>query len=181
MKAIPDFDKVEETGNSLPAPPPGGYVCIITGVEDNPEKEYLSIVYDILEGEYKGYNTKFEERNGFPALRCIRSYKEKARGAFKGFIRTVTESGDGRLKWDWNEKRLIGQMCGFVVGEEEYRRSDGSIGVRLNTTWDNKTVQDIREGRFKVPPKKMLPVEEAPPPAWVSEAQNAPDDLPDDL
>ena len=56
MKPITNIASVQEasTGESkrLPA---GGYICKYTNVEDNEEKQYLYMEFDIAEGEYKGY------------------------------------------------------------------------------------------------------------------------------
>lgn len=163
MKPVNNWNEIEETGNKefkqLPA---GGYVCYITKVEDVPEKQYLRFEFDIFEGEFQGYGADCLERNGFTPLRFIRSYKEKAAGFFKGFIRCMEESNPNTLHWDWDEKKLLNKYFGAVLGEEEYRKNDGSIGVRLNVA-RTVTPADIRLGRFKVPARKTLPVTDTAP------------------
>ena len=163
MRPVENWNEIEETGNKEYKPlPAGGYVGYITKVEDVPEKEYLKLEFDIVEGEFMHYGSECLERNGFTPLRFIRSYKEKAAGFFKGFVRCMEESNPNTLHWDWDEKKLLNKYVGVILGEEEYRKNDGSIGVRLNVT-RTVTPIDIRTGRFKVPARKTLPATDTAP------------------
>lgn len=158
MKPIANYDSIEAQGNEeYKRLVPGGYVCRITKVEDHPDKSYLYIEFDIAEGEYMGYGASCLERNGFTPLRMYRSYSDKAAGMFKGFIQNV-EASNSSYHWDWKEQTLVGRLIGIVLGEEEYKKQDGSIGTRFNSR--DKTVDAIKNGRFKVPEKKTLPVEQ---------------------
>ena len=159
MKPISGWESVEAQGNEeFKRLVPGGYVCRITNVTDNPEKNYLYIEFDVAEGEYMGYGSNCMERNGFTPLRMYRSYTDKAAGMFKGFTQDVEASNAPHYKWDWNEKSLIGRLVGVVLGEEEYKKQDGSIGTRWNARTRPASV--IRDGKFKVPEKKTLHVEQ---------------------
>lgn len=161
MRPITNYDSIEATGNEeYKRLVPGGYVCRIIKVEDRPEKNYLYMELDISEGEYMGYSANCMERNGFWPLKLFRSYSDKAAGMFKGFIQQI-ESVNPGYHWEWKEQTLVGRVIGVVLGEEEYRKQDGSIGTRLNVV-RTKTPADIREGNFKVPEKKCLPVEQNP-------------------
>lgn len=161
MKPIGNWNEIEAQGNEEHKRlVPGGYVCRITNVTDNPDKQYLYIEFDIAEGEYMGYAASCMERNGFTPLRMYRSYTDKAAGMFKGFVQDV-EASNAHYKWEWDERSLIGRMIGVVIGEEEYKKQDGSIGTRFNAR--TKTVVAIRDGKFKVPEKKLLPVENTAP------------------
>lgn len=154
MKPISGWENVEAQGNEeYKRLVPGGYVCRITNVDDNPEKSYLYIEFDVAEGEFTGYGSSCLERNGFTPLRMYRSYTDKAAGMFKGFTQNVEASNPG-YKWEWKEKTLIGRQIGIVLGEEEYKKQDGSVGTRFNAR--DKTVDAIKNGRFKVPEKKVL-------------------------
>ena len=42
----------------------GGYICRVVKVEDNPQKEYLEIWCDPVEGEFKDFGTNAEQRTG---------------------------------------------------------------------------------------------------------------------
>ena len=159
MKPIGNWNEIEAQGNEEHKRlVPGGYVCRITNVTDNPDKQYLYIEFDIAEGEYMGYGSSCMERNGFTPLRMYRSYTDKAAGMFKGFVNDVEQSNAPHYKWDWNEKSLIGRMVGVVLGEEEYKKQSGEIGTRFNVR--TRTTAAIRDGKFKVPEKKTLPQEQ---------------------
>lgn len=136
----------------------GGYVCRIESVEDNPDKEYLYIEYDIDEGEFKNNFTQLASSFGFWGGRFYRSYKPKALGMFKSFILAVEGSNPG-YQFDDDETTLVGKKVGIVLQEEEYIGNDGNIKTRLVVN-KTKTVDDIRNGKFKVPDKKKLPVQE---------------------
>ncbi len=161
MKPINGWENVEAQGNDeYKRLVPGGYVCRITKVEDNPEKEYLYIEFDIAEGEYKRHGTQCLERNGFTPLRMWRSYSQKAAGMFKGFVQCMEQSNQNTFKWAWKEQELVGKFFGAVLGEEEYKKQDGNVGTRLNVV-RTKTPADIRAGDFKIPEKKLLKQEQA--------------------
>lgn len=159
MKPIANYDSIEAQGNEeYKRLVPGGYVCRIIKVEDRPEKSYLYMELDISEGEYMNYASNCMERNGFWPIKLYRSYSDKAAGKFKGFIQQI-ESVNPGYHWDWKEQTLVGRCIGVILGEEEYKKMDGSVGTRLNIT-RTKTPEDIRSGNFKVPEKKTLPKEE---------------------
>ena len=69
---------------------------------------------------------------------------------------------------------MRGQFVGLVLGEEEYKKNDGTVGTRLYVK-DIKTVEEIRKGDFKVPALKKLPVEDIP---TFTEIAGDDDDLP---
>lgn len=156
MKPINNWDDVEAQGNEeYKRLVPGGYVCRITKVEDNPEKSYLYIEFDIAEGEFTAYGASCLERMGFTPLKMYRSYTDKAAGMFKGFTQNVEQSNPN-YKWEWKEQSLVGRLIGIVLGEEEYiKKTDGSVGTRFNAK--DKSVDAIRNGKFKIPEKKLLP------------------------
>jgi hypothetical protein len=175
MKPINNWNEIEAQGNEESKRlVPGGYVCRITSVTDNPEKQYLCIEFDICEGEYTGYGANMMERYGFTPLRMYRSYSEKAAGMFKGFIQDVEASNAPHYHWDWKEQSLVGRTIGVVLGEEEYRKNNGDVGTRFNVR--TKTTAAIREGKFKVPEKKTLPVEQ--PTATFTAFEDASGELP---
>ncbi len=158
MKAI-DLSRVEaaQEHRRLPA---GGYVCGITRVEDVSEREYLRMEFDIAEGEYKNYYRQLQEKHGFWGGKLYKSYKEKALPFFKAFTTAVERSNAGYV-WDNNEQSLKRKLVGLVLGEEEYRKNDGSVGVRLYVAKEIEADR-IRCGNYEVPLCKQLPEPVAP-------------------
>ena len=161
MRAIQNFESVQPSTGEFAKPGPGGYILEIVSVEDvpfNPQTgkgDYLKICYDIADGDFRGfYREQAEHFNGAWYANFIRSYKEKALGMFKHFTNCVENSNAG-YTWAWDEKSLVGKFIGLVLGEEEYEKSDGSVGVRLYVK-EVKTVQEIKDGNFKIPELKVL-------------------------
>ena len=177
MKSINGWNDIEAQGNSttkvLPA---GGYVGKITNVTDVSDKEYLKIEWDISEGEFKGNGASCMERNGFMprAFSFIRSYKDSAIGFFKGFINSVEQSNPGFV-WDFKESALVGKSIGVVLGEEEYRKNDGTVGTRL-VVKRTISADDVRKGNFRVPDK--TPLKEEYKPVSFTPADDPDSDLP---
>ena len=163
MKVIENYENVQASTGEFARPTAGGYICKIIDVEDVPMNEqgkgdYLRIEYDIADGELKGYYKEQNDRwGGNWNASFIRSYKEKAQGMFKHFTNCIEQSNAG-YEWDWNEKGLIGKFVGLVLGEEEYKNSSGEIKTKL-TVNQVKTVEDIKNGNFKIPAPKKLVVE----------------------
>lgn len=159
MKAISNFDKIQESG-SFEKLPIGGYIVKILAVDDVPEKEYLKIFFDINEGEKKGFFTKaFKEdaraEKKWPnAGSFIRSYKEKALPMFKGFTNAIENSNKG-YSWNFDEKSLVNKVVGLVIGEEEYQNQKGQVRVRTYVS-AVRSVETIKKGDFKVPELKKL-------------------------
>ena len=92
MKHI-DMTNVKEAGefDRLPA---GAYVCVIRGVEDFPQKEYLKVTYDIAAGKYAGYydKTRADHPDWAWTGAYVKSYKTKALPMFKRFCSAVSKS-----------------------------------------------------------------------------------------
>ncbi len=160
MKPINDWNNVQASNDDFKRPGPGGYICKIISAVDVPEKEYLRIEYDIAAGEFKDHWQTTMEQFKWWGGDFYRSYKESALGMFKGFTDAVEGSNKG-YTWDWDEKGLSGKLIGLVLGEEEYVKNDGSIGIRLKVR-STKTVDQINEGRFRIPKLKKLDGENAP-------------------
>lgn len=143
--AVPDQMELERLK-------PGGYVCVLKVVTDEPQKEYLKIEYDIAEGANKGYYTALYQAKGFWGGTFYRSYKEKALPMFKGFLTAVQESTPGFVFRN-EEKTLEGKLVGLVLSEEEYMGNDGKVKKRLYVS-AVRNVDKIRKGDFTVAPLK---------------------------
>lgn len=153
-----DWSK-EQEAQEFARPGAGAYICRIVSIEDNPSKEYLKVFADIAEGEFKDYGKQTEDRTGkdFGYIRLIRSYKPKARGFFKGFLTALEKSNRNfsANSFDGNEQRLKGMWIGLVLGEEEYVKNDGTVGVR--TYVDSiRSGEAIRQNDYKVPELKKM-------------------------
>ena len=142
--------------------PAGGYVCRITKVEDfgSELKPYLRVVYDIAEGEYaRFYSDEWGKENEW-AHDMRQSYTPAAFGIFKGFLKAIDISNDGNFadaaENGFDEHLLVGCLVGLIIGEEEYQSNDGSVKTRLRVR-GARPIQNIREGKFKVPELKKLP------------------------
>ena len=156
MKKI-DWTKENEASGANDRLPAGGYICKITNVEDNPQREYLKIEYEIVDGQYKGWGEKTAGQ-GWWKLSFIRSYKPKARGFFKHFLAVLEKSNPGKFtvaSFGADENVLRGLFLGLVVGYEEYEGYDGAVKERLYVS-DIVPGQDIRSGNFKVPEFRKL-------------------------
>lgn len=153
-----DWSK-EQEAQEFARPGAGAYICRIVAVEDNPDKEYLKVFADFAEGGFKDYGKETEERTGkdWGYIRFIRSYKPKARGFFKGFLTSLEKSNRGFSadKFDGNEQRMKGMWIGLVLGEEEYKKNDGSVGVRTYVASIHSD-EAIRQGDYKIPELKKL-------------------------
>lgn len=158
MKPITNIASVQEASGDSTRLPAGGYVCKYTDVKDDPKKEYLYMEFDIAEGEYEGYFEDLNDRAGFWAGKCYRSYKEKALPMFKRMCSAVTKSNKGFI-FDGNEHAdettLIGKKIGLILGEEEYVKNNGETGTRLYVAREIP-VEDVKAGKFKVPELKKL-------------------------
>lgn len=152
MKNI-DWENVQEAAERSQVPP-GGYTAVITAVEDRPEQEGIKIELDIARGEWKGYFKELYDAKDFWGLTSWRSYKEKARPFFKGFLTAVQNSNRGYV-FDNNEQSLVGKLVGVVLQEEEYTKRDGSKGTRLNVV-QFMAASKIDMGSFQVPDMKRL-------------------------
>lgn len=186
MKSV-DLTNVQESGDGLRLPA-GGYICKYTNVEDRPDKEYLYMEYDIVEGEFKDYYKDLSARADFWGGRVYRSYKPAALPMFKRMCTAVSKS-NGNFVFDGgainnNEKTLIGKYVGLVFGEEEYIGNDGNKKTRLYV-FAEKSVQDIRDGNYKVPKLKLLkedtPANTSAPASGLEGFMNIPDDAGDEF
>ena len=163
MKPINNYENVQASTGEFARPSAGGYICKIidvTDVDHNPNTgngQYLKIEYDIADGDFKGYfKEQFDKWGGDWKANFVRSYKEKNLGMLKHFTNCIEQSNAG-YEWDWNEKGLIGKIVGLVLGEEEYQNNAGEIKTKL-VVKNIATVEDIKNGNFKVPAPKKLAV-----------------------
>ncbi len=158
------------TGGDYQRMPAGGYVARVQAVRvkgedygrviDYPEeKMYVKLIYDIDEGDFAGkFSDEYwagEEKDY--GHQIYLSWKNM--NAFKSSIKCIEESNPGfdamaaftADKWGL----FIGKRVGIVLGEEEYIGNDGSVKTRFGFP-RLKSVQDIHDGKYRVPPLKKL-------------------------
>lgn len=157
MKPIKGYNEAQPAGEyeKLAA---GGYVIKITGVEDDDQKQYLRITYDIAEGPEKGRYANETSDNAY-RHQFIRSYKEKALGMFRAFIKAIDAANgtsfDTRIEKGFPENELVGKLLGVLFGYEEYEANDGNVKERLRLV-RFLNLEQVRAGDFKVPELKKL-------------------------
>ena len=149
-----NWDNIEEA-QEYERPAAGGYICRITNVVDEEEKEYLKIEYDFAEGKFKNYWRELYNSKQFWGGNFIRSYKPKALPFFKGFKTAVEQSNTGYVFDEENLNGLNRKLVGLVLGEEEYLTNDGTVKTRLYVA-QVLSIYRIKDGDFKVPPLKKL-------------------------
>ena len=138
------FEKVEA----------GGYICGIYAVEDVPEREYLKISYDIVEGEKKGFYSKLKKEKGWELPLFIASYKETALPFFKGTITSIEKSNKG-YKFDSDETKLVGKKIGLVLFEKERINNNGKKVVDMRVDKAH-SVDAIKSGDFEIPERETI-------------------------
>ena len=159
MKRINNWENIQES-TSFKRLTPNGYICKILKVEDNPEKEYLKIYFDIVKGDDKGYFKKQydgdtrKERKWPNAGTFIRSYKDSAASMFKGFTNAVEKSNKG-YQWDFDEKTLVNKIIGLIIADEQYQNQKGQVRVR-NYVAAVRSVETIEKGEYEIPALKEL-------------------------
>ena len=144
VKEFTPFEKVEA----------GGYICGIYAVEDVPEKEYLKITYDIVEGDKKGFYSKLKKEKGWELPSFIASYKESALSFFKGTITSVEKSNKG-FKWADDEKALVGKKVGLVLFEKERINNNGKKVVDMRVDKAH-SIDAIKSGDFEIPERETV-------------------------
>lgn len=162
-----DYKNVKANTGDFVRLPAGGYVAQITAVEyKEGDKPFLECTFDIAEGEYKGFYSD-DWGKEHPYAHQFRQYQTpKSEGAFKGFLHNIDASNGtdfvkstentGRL----DERELVGKYIGLVIG---YRERVTDRGEVREVSYVNKyrTVDGIRNGRYKVPELQKLPAQPA--------------------
>lgn len=156
------------SGEPLPA---GGYVAKIMNAE---VKEYswgevLVISFDIAEGEYKDFfATQYRENTNedkkwkgnfrLTVPQENNQYYDRQKRTFGNCLACIEESNSG-YHWNWSEAELKGKMVGVLFRNYEYSIIDSKGNT--NNGWSTEcctftTVDDIRNGKFKMPKDKPL-------------------------
>ena len=146
--------------------PAGGYVCKIVDSEFTTSKagnDMLLLNVDIAEGDFTGYFQNFADRfknwsNNAVYRQLILDSSKNVSGFFKGLLEIIEDSNPNFTAYangGVDNRALIGKLCGFVFADEEYQKNNGDIATRAVVRIP-KTVDDIRNGDFTVPPLKKM-------------------------
>ena len=155
-----NWDNITASGDAGFTPlPAGGYVAIIQNMIDNDAREYVEVVYDIAEGDHKGYYSDDWGKAHPYAHHMFLSYKDTALGMLKGRLEAIAASNAGFdpfAAWDAGRLEMFkGRLVGINLQEEEYETRDGDIRTRLNVC-QVIDAQMVRDGKVKVRDKKTL-------------------------
>lgn len=151
------------SGRRMPA---GGYViCMKSPTIRTSRKgqQYLEVLFDVAEGEWKDHYKDIFDRFGFWSGKFSVFFEGKSKGFFKGFIEDVEASNGVQLVTPAgiDEKKLDGLLIGIVLQEEDYMSNSGEIKTRLVRD-KLMAVDEIRKGNYTVPPKKEYQAEPIP-------------------
>lgn len=170
--------------------PAGGYVAKIMAAKEkqNPWGNTLEVAFDIAEGDYHGFfkrdydnNTRDDRKwRGVMRLSTPSDQDDPERDSwkktgFENFTACVEESNPG-YEWDWNEAGLKGKMVGVLFNNREWEMNG-------NTGWTTEcryaaSVDDIRDGRFKIPKDRPLKKNEGTASSGFSEIDDPDEEVP---
>lgn len=161
--------------------PLGAYVCKVKQcrVQDNDYGSQLAILFDIHEGEYKGFyandfDSQQDQNKKWKGVLRIWLPKEDGsdkdefnKRILKGMV-TAFESSNLGYTWNWNEKSLEGKLIGILFRNEEWE-NEGKSGWAVRPFRAISAV-NVKVGDFILPKDKPL--------ANKSSASSAPSYLP---
>ena len=147
--------------------PLGAYVCLVKQcrVQDTNYGSQLAILFDINEGEYKGYfNDEFtanqqQDKKWKGILRIWlpkddgSDKDEFTKSVLKGMV-TAFENSNLGFTWNWNEKSLEGKQIGILFRNEEWEY-EGKSGWAVRP-FRAISAASVREGKFTLPKDKPL-------------------------
>lgn len=141
MERINNWNEIDAKGmDDFRGLPIGAYECVIKDARINHNeqsgKDTFKVSIDIASGEYKNYfqkmyenDTRIDKRWNNNAVRYL-AYEGDNVAYFKGFI-TVVENSNVGYTWDWDETKLKGKKVCGVFQYEEYKKQDGTKGVKV--------------------------------------------------
>ena len=180
--------KAERSAGGRETLPAGGYVCNILSarVESGEWGDTLVIAHDVAEGEYAGlfkrdYDNNTNENKKWRGTFRLRLPKDDGteQDAWKkrslgNTIWALEESNPG-FSFDWDEKKLKGKKIGLLYRNKEWAFNDRSGWT--TEAISAESIDNIRNGKFKIPKDKPLPVKEVEKPVF-TEMEDESDGLP---
>lgn len=151
---------VESSSEGYDSIEPGAYVAVITGMTDNQSREYMTLTFDIAEGEHKGYFSDNFYADKPWAHSMILSYKPTALPMTKGRLETITKCNpgfDALAAFNSNEQLFVGKGVGVVMRREQYldRRSN-TFKIGSPRAYRFCSIEDVSSGKFDSPADKMM-------------------------
>ncbi len=177
MKQLNGFDKAKTMNGGSTQLPKGGYVAQIkaceeiTGEKNGNSFSYLAFSFDIAEGEHKDHwtnvykdstdeNKKWRGTHNAFIPQEGTDYYEDNLVRFKTMISNFEESNND-FHWGWDEKQLTNKYIGIVYREKEFKTNEGEV-ITITEPCGFRSVDCIRNGKYKVPQIKKLKGYEAP-------------------
>ena len=166
MKPIPGWDETPAyTGETMQLPK-GLYVCIVKQaniVEAKDGREQLALLFDITEGDQKGFyqkmfdNDKSQNPSGAKWRGVFKQNMEgKGLSWFKGIITSIERSNNFTFQWDRddNEKTLNGKKFGGIFRRRQYEAENGNRPI-VTELWQIRSLAGLSEA--EVPEDELLP------------------------
>lgn len=158
MRKPEHYDEAEAIKGGFREPSAGP--CILWIVKANVQKnkngeQQLVLFLDIAEAEFKNFYRRQTERfNKNRYLRFWQNTEGKSLPHFKGLIKSIEEGNPG-YTFDFNEATLLHKKIGGNLREEEYLRTDGTVGTSLRVAY-LCSIRSVLAGEYKVLPVKKL-------------------------
>ena len=161
-----NWNEVQEF-TDRPKLPLGAYVCKVKKavVQNNSYGDQLCILFDIAEGEHKGfYDEEFKlntqkDKKWKGVLRVWipkddgSEKDELTKRAFKGVVTSFEKSNPG-YQWNWDENSLAGKMIGVLFRDEEWEYN-GKHGWAVRP-FRALSIDTVRNGEYTIPEEKPL-------------------------
>lgn len=133
----------------------GGYIAQIRGVKNDAANKKLTVIFDITEGEYRGYFKKeYDENisNGWP-LKGTQNFdygNDIGEKALNAFIDNLEQSNSYTFNGD--ETKFKGLKIGVIYTNTTYQGRDGTD--KKGTSFPKfTTVEKIRNGEYSIEEK----------------------------
>lgn len=175
MKPIEGWNDAPAYTGEFETLPAGKYVCQIVQVtvtQDQKGREQMAILFDIAEGEHKGYYDRMfqgAKRNNASQAKWKGTFRQLTQGNslpfFKGVITSIEKSNPG-YQWNWDEKSLVKKKFGGIFGREEFLANDGKKRM-VTKCVQIRSLDGLKDA--EVPEDKLLPED-----ASTQQAQNYP-------
>jgi hypothetical protein len=156
-----NWSSIEESngGGDFTPLPAGPYVMTIVDMVDEPSREYVNLVFDVAEGEHKGYySDDWGKEHPYAHTRKV-SYKENVSNQLKGILNKIQRANpgfDAFAAWDADRLDMFrNRLVGINLQEEEVERN-GEIKTRWFAFCDIVDVDRVRRGEVKPRPKREL-------------------------